>query len=163
MTITEEQFERLYEEHAAGLFAFLVYRTGDSTLAEDVMADAFERVLRGRRRFDRRKGSEKTWLYAIALNCLRDQVRRSVAEVRALERTGGRAYGTESPQFDTVEGRDEVMRALRTLTTEEREAIALRYGADLTVPEIAKIIREPLSTAEGRVYRALAKLREEMS
>ena len=40
--------------------------------------------------------------------------------------------------------------------------IALRYGADLTVPEISKLTREKLSTVEGRVYRALRKLKNEL-
>lgn len=46
------------------------------------------------------------------------------------------------------------------LSDEEREAIALRYGADLTVPEIARLRGEKLTTVEGRVYRGLAKLRD---
>ena len=49
-----------------------------------------------------------------------------------------------------------------TLSDEEREAIALRFGADLTVPEIAEVLGEPLTTVEGRVYRALRKLRERL-
>ena len=48
------------------------------------------------------------------------------------------------------------------LSDEEREAIALRFGADLTVPEIAKLTNERLTTVEGRVYRALRKLREHL-
>src|SRR5207302_10832505 len=81
-----DQFERLYEEHAQPLLAFLVYRTGSRPVAEDILADTFERVLRARRRFDPRKASEKTWLYSIALNCLRDSVRKQAAESRAMER-----------------------------------------------------------------------------
>ena len=52
--------------------------------------------------------------------------------------------------------------AFPRLSDEEREAIALRFGADLTVPEIAKLTGERLTTVEGRVYRALRKLRKEM-
>src|SRR3954463_8674008 len=84
----EMDFERLYETHAQALFAFLAYRTGDRALAEDLLADTFERVLRARRRFDPRKGSEKAWLYAIAMNLVRDHHRRQGAESRALERVG---------------------------------------------------------------------------
>ena len=62
----DSDFERLYTEEAAGLFSFLAYRTGDRALAEDLLADAFERALRGR--FNPRRGSAKTWLYSIALN-----------------------------------------------------------------------------------------------
>jgi RNA polymerase sigma-70 factor (ECF subfamily) len=48
------------------------------------------------------------------------------------------------------------------LSDEERDAIALRFGAALTVPEIAKLLEQPLTTVEGRVYRALRKLRGEL-
>ena len=157
----DDEFERLYAAEAAGLFSFLAYRVGDRSLAEDLMADAFERALRSRRRFDRRRGSAKTWLYAIALNVLRDHARRAGAEARALERHGpGEAA---APGIAQVEHRDQVQRALTVLSAEEREAIALRFGAELTVPEIAEVLRQPLTTVEGRVYRALRKLRAELS
>jgi RNA polymerase sigma-70 factor (ECF subfamily) len=154
------EFERLYEAHSRPLLAFLIYRTGDRALAEDLLADTFERVLRTRRRFDPRRGSEKTWLYAIALNCLRDHARRQATEQRALERVGPPA-GEPSGE-PAVHDRDLVSRSLELLSDDERLAIALRYGADLTMPEIARVIREPLTTVEGRIYRALGKLRAEL-
>src|SRR5437588_5911616 len=101
------EFERLYSEHAEPLLGFLVYRTGDQALAEDLLADAFERVLRARQPFDRRKASEKTWLYTIALNLLRDHARRSSAGARALDRVSagvGEAGRVEPPE--AVEQRD---------------------------------------------------------
>src|SRR5687768_13207429 len=150
----DEEFERLYAAEAAGLFSFLAYRVGDRSLAEDLVADAFERALRSRRRFDRRRGSEKTWLYAIALNVLRDHARRTAAAGRALERHGATADAID-PAIAQVEHRDQVQRALTVLNPEEREAIALRFGAELTVPEIAQVLGERLTTVEGRVYRAL--------
>ena len=113
--------------------------------------------------FDRRRGSAKTWLYAIALNLLRDNARRAAAEGRALERVGPGARPAARTIGDAVEHRDVVQRALATLSPEEREAIALRFGAELTVPEIAEALREPLTTVEGRVYRALRKLRGELA
>jgi RNA polymerase sigma-70 factor (ECF subfamily) len=159
----DEDFERLYAEHAQSLLAFLVYRTGDRALAEDLLADTFERVLRARQSFDRRKASAKTWLYTIALNLLRDHGRRSAAGERAIDRV---VTGTQGPvdaaDFDAVDERDALYRALMRLSTDEREAIALRYGADLTVPEIAKVTRQKLTTVEGRVYRALRKLQKEL-
>jgi RNA polymerase sigma-70 factor (ECF subfamily) len=64
--------------------------------------------------------------------------------------------------LDVVERHDDLYRALETLSAEEREAIALRFGGDLTVPEIAKLKKEPLARVEGRVYRALRKLRDQL-
>ena len=161
--LRDENFERLYEEHAAALLSFLALRTGDRALAEDLLADTFERVLRKRRTFDRRRGSEKAWLYSIALNLLRDHARRSTVERGATERIGFER-GTEAHDrnLGQVEDRDVVGQVLGVLSAEEREAVALRFGADLTVPEIAELTGNSLTTMEGRVYRALRKLRAEL-
>jgi RNA polymerase sigma factor (sigma-70 family) len=179
LSISDDAFERLYEEHAQALFGFLRYRTGSTTLTEELLADTFERALRARRRFDPRRGKAKTWLYAIALNCLNDHARRQASEGRALEQVGALERVAAGPGFeagneheeidvgadrelDDVADRDLLNRSLAALSGEEREAIALRFGAELTVPEIANLTGEPLTTVEGRVYRALRKLRETM-
>jgi RNA polymerase sigma factor (sigma-70 family) len=131
-------------------------------MAEDLLGDTFERAYRARSRFDRRRGTEKAWLYTIALNLLRDRMRSKGAEERAFERTGGTldANPAADPALESVEERDRVRRALATLSPEEREAIALRFGAELSNPEIARVIGERLTTVEGRIYRALRRLRE---
>jgi RNA polymerase sigma factor (sigma-70 family) len=158
--LKDDEFERLYSAQAQGLFAFLAYRTGDRVLAEDLLADAFERALRGR--YNPRKGSAKTWLYAIALNVLRDHARRDAAYARASERLVPVPEGRLDGRLAAVEDRDELMRALATLSEEEREVIALRFGAELAMPEIAESLGVKLTTVEGRVYRALRKLRAEL-
>jgi RNA polymerase sigma-70 factor, ECF subfamily len=155
----ERDFELLYAAEAEALFAFLVYRTGDRALAEDLLADTFERALRARDRYDPERGSERTWLYAIALNLLRDSARRAQAQARAFERVVARP--ADGP-LEAVERRDDLQRALATLSAPEREAIALRFGADLSVPEVARLLGVPLTTVEGRVYGALRKLRERL-
>jgi RNA polymerase sigma-70 factor (ECF subfamily) len=154
-------FECLFSEHAEPLFAFLAYRCGDRGLAEDVLADTFERALRARRRFDPRKASEKTWLYSIAVNRLRDEVRRRGAERRAVERAASRLE-LAGDDFDRIAARDELRSVLALLPDAEREVIALRYGAELSVPEIAKVIGERRTTAEGRLYRGLGRLRDQL-
>ena len=156
----DADFDRLYRREAQGLYGFLAYRTGDRSLAEDLLADTFERALRARRGYDRRRGTERNWLYAIALNLLRDHARRAATEGRAVERIGPGASLTAESGAEDVERRDELQRALATLADEEREAIALRFGAELTVPEMAGALGLPLTTVEGRVYRALRKLRQ---
>src|SRR5436305_1996425 len=156
----DEAFERLYSEHAQALYGFLSYRTGDRMLAEDLLADTFERALRARWRFDCRKASEKTWLYSIALNLLRDQFRRNASEARALQHVMATTSVGSEGGIERISDRDLVARGLSALSEEEREAIALRFGAELTVPEIAKLTSQKLTTVEGRVYRALRKLRE---
>lgn len=158
-----EDFERIYERHAEALLRFLVYRTGNAALAEDLLADTFERVLRARRGFDRRKASEKTWLYTIALNLLRDDARREAVARRAVERVAaGQPDQQSRDAFAGLDQRDALRHAMETLSQEEREVVALRFGADLTVPQIAKLLRQKLTTVDGRLYRALRKLKNEL-
>jgi len=161
-SMREAQFERLYADHAQRLFGFLVYRTGDRTLAEDLVADTFEAAYRARSRFDRRRASERTWLYTIALNLLRDQARRSSAQSRAYDRSAA-ALKLDEPASQRalarVVERDRIMRSLAELSEPERECVALRFGADLSLKEIAAALGEPVTTVEGRLYRALRKLR----
>jgi RNA polymerase sigma-70 factor (ECF subfamily) len=151
-------FERCYTEHAEPLLRFVAFRVGDREIAQDIVADTFVRVLRSRSRFDPRKSSEKTWIYGIALNLVRDHMRREKVAERAYEAAAdsdGNSY--DATQF--IADRDELRQALAVLSEAEREVAALRFGADLTVPEIAKVIGEKVSTVEGRLYRALNKLR----
>lgn len=155
-------FTRLYSEHATSVYGFLSYRTGDRILAEDLLADTFERALRARRRFDPRRGGERTWLYAIALNCVRDHARRAAAETRALSRVADPSP-LSNGALDALESREALQEALSRLNDEEREVVALRFGADLTLAEIAAVIDEPRSKVEARIYRSLKKLRNRMA
>jgi RNA polymerase sigma-70 factor (ECF subfamily) len=155
----KDQFEQLYEEHAGPLLGFLVYRTGNRATAEEVLADTFERVLRSRSKFNPNRGKVKTWIYSIALNRLRDLHRRSEAEERALRKSEAGAPEAVA-DIDRFEERSTVAAALGQLDEMEREAVSLRYGADLTVPEVAETLGVKVSTAEGRIYRGLRNLKE---
>ena len=166
--INTSDFERLYCEHAGRLYSFLAYRTGSPTLAEDLVADTFERVLTARKPFDPRRSSEKTWIYTIALNRLRDLARQSSAEGRALSRMAieaenGSGNGAGGNGFEAVESRQIVMASLARLGEDQREVLALRYGSDLSLAEIARVIGKPRSTVESRLYKGLEHLRAELA
>ena len=155
----DDDFERLYAEHARTLLKFLIYRTGDRVLAEDLAADTFERALRKRRLFDARRGNSRKWLFAIALNLVRDHARRQTVERRALEGSAvGTSTGTEGG-LERVEHRDRLARALSELSPPDRDLVALKFGAGLSVAEIAEAIHQNPTAVESRLYRALRKLR----
>ena len=153
-----DDFEQFYVEHRERLFAFLVYRTGNRALSEDLLGDVFERAWRARARFDPRRGSPTAWLYTIAVNRLHDHHRRAQVERASLERVMSGAATSVEPAQEAVADRDRVMRALSSLNERDREIVALRFGADLTAPQIARVTEQPLTTVEGRLFRALRRL-----
>lgn len=148
----------MYAQHRGRLFAYLVYRTGDRALAEDLVGDVFERAFRARESFDPRRGTELSWLYTIAINRLRDHHRRSQFERAALEQVATERSPLAETPLDSIPDRDRVMRALQALNPREREVIALRYGADLTAKQISRATGLTVTTVEGRLFRALRRL-----
>lgn len=150
-------FTRVYEEHVWRVFGFFGYRLRDRDLAEDLTQATFERALRAWPRFDPARASEGTWLLAIAHNLLVDQHRRTSAEPVAEvdERLLSSVDGPEvriglSPELDA---------ALGQLSDREREVIALRFGGDLSGPEIAELLGISLANAQQILSRSLRKLR----
>jgi RNA polymerase sigma factor (sigma-70 family) len=155
---TADGLGRLFRQEAPGLERFLTRRTADAALAEELVAETFARALRSWHLYDDRRASARTWLYAIALNCARADRRRAAAERRALERVTPAGDHDPSPH-DAVALRVDLAGCLDALTPEEREALLLRYGRDLSMRQIADATGTSLTTADGRVHRGLRKLR----
>ena len=158
----DHDIERLFAEHSQRLYAFVAYRTGDPSVAEEIVGDTFERVVRTRRRFDRAKGSEQSWIYAIAVNLVTDHQRRAGVERRALHSAALANGSAPSDPLARLADSDELLRALDRLEPDVREVLALRYGADLRLKDIAKVVGRPLSTVHERLHRGLRSLQAEL-
>jgi RNA polymerase sigma factor (sigma-70 family) len=136
------------------VYAYVAYRIGDGPNAEDVTSETFERAFRYRSSFDARKGEPIAWLVGIARHCIDD------------ERTARRPEPSdelEEHSTGDVEGETVLRLELRTavlkLSPRERELVALRYGADLKVRQIAELLGERTNTIEVALHRALGRLR----
>src|ERR671935_101794 len=76
------------------VYAFVAYRLGDGPDAEDVTSETFERALRYRESYDRRKGEPLTWLIGIARRCIDDglALALTIGLLAALAPVGGATY-----------------------------------------------------------------------
>lgn len=153
-------FATTAEEHLDDVYAYLVYLTRDRSLAEDLVADTFEKALRSWRRFDARRGSARTWLCQIArttaLDWFRAEERRHRREERAAPPEHVDASFAEglSPDLET---------ALAELSAAEREVIALRILLELDGDEVARVLGISPTAVSTRLSRALKKLEEKVS
>ena len=139
------------------VYAYVAYRIGDGPEAEDVTSETFERALRYRDSYDGSRAEPVAWLIGIARHCIADALaarRPTVADPPDVADDG-------DLEEETVR-RLALGAAVARLEAADRELIALRYGADLTVPEMAELTGNSLTTMEGRLYRALRKLRAEL-
>ncbi len=151
------------------LMRYLLYLTGNRELAEDLFQEVWMRVLVRGGQFNGRARFE-TWLFTIARNLVIDQRRKrtlcsldELVEGNEDDRPMSFEIADDEPTpFDKVanlQDRERIAAALLTLDTLHREVLVLRFHEELSLEEIAKVTRAPLSTVKSRLYRGLAMLK----
>jgi RNA polymerase sigma-70 factor, ECF subfamily len=155
------------------LLRYLLYLTSNREMAEDLFQEVWMRVLvrgaqfNGQARFD-------TWLFTIARNLVIDQRRKrtmsSLDELFEGHNDDDRpmtyevANGEPTPfdRFSNLEDRQQIASALLQLDTLHREVLVLRFHEELSLEEISKVTRAPLSTVKSRLYRGLAAIKPKL-
>jgi RNA polymerase sigma-70 factor (ECF subfamily) len=158
-----DAFAALVHRHRDRLWAVAVRTTGDREEAADALQDA---LLSAFRRADTFRGEAKvsTWLHRIVVNACLDRMRRQRARpVDPLPEDEDRFGALADPpaQVDPAEAgerRADVLRALATLTEEQRTAIVLVDMEGYTVDEVAELVDCAPGTVKSRCARGRARL-----
>ncbi len=159
-----DAFTAAYDEHVWGVYGFFGYRVASREEAEDLTQLTFERALNAWNRFDPERASARTWLLAIARNLLVDHYRRASADADPIGEQDaelGRLGSTPGPESQLGIEPD-LERAMEALSDRERELIAMRFGGELTGPEIAELTGLTLANVQQILSRALRRLRSEL-
>lgn len=159
----------LIEAYSGRVYALVYRRCGDPELAEEITQATFVKVV-GKLGEYREQGRFEAWLFRIALNGLRDEMRRKGRQAVTVDFGGtppesfGRVAGGPAPgeSLENEERYAMLRGAVARLPEADRELIELRYTAELTFAQIAETLGEPLGTVLARGHRALKKLRELM-
>ena len=155
-----EQFEQLYRSSAADVYAYVASLLRDRTAAEDVTALAFERAFRRRALFDVRRGTPRSWLFAIARNAALDELRRRRRSGALLHDVADTTSELEDLDPDLADRRLLVREGLAELAAGDREVILLKFVGRLSNAELARVLRCSESNAGTRLHRAIERLRE---
>jgi len=159
----QHEIERLYDGHAASLFAFLLNFTRDENDTRDVLQEIFVKIaqepelLRGVR-------NERAFLIRFAHNLTIDLMRRRGARERTKENFAAETVSAFAPADDPDEGffRAELSAALADLPEEQRAVVHLKLWEGLTFEGIAEALEIPPNTAASRYRYGLDKLRERL-
>jgi RNA polymerase sigma-70 factor (ECF subfamily) len=159
----QQSFAAIAERHLDDVHGYLVYLTGDQTLAEDLTVETFERALRRWKRFDPRRGAARTWLCQLARSVALDHFRAESRRLRREDRYAVRELReVAAPSFG--EGLSpELERALAELSRAEREVVALRVVLELDGETAARVLGISQSACSTRLSRALQRLEREVS
>jgi RNA polymerase sigma-70 factor (ECF subfamily) len=162
-----QAFEVIYDRHASAAFSLAYRMTGRRGAAEDVVQEAFLSLWRSGARYDRTRGSVRTWVLGIVHNRAIDALRRNLRHdtrrasdegieerFEAKERTDLQAASSEEAA--------EVRTALASLPEEQSKAIELAYFGGFSHSEIATMLEMPVGTVKGRIRLGLEKLRGQL-
>lgn len=160
----EAAFTELYDLLAAPIFGVVRRVVRDQAQSEEVTQEVLVELWRTAARYDPAKGNASTWAMTIAHRRAVDRVRsaqaRSDREQRAAQQAVQRDFDTVSEQVAVRLEREQVRRCLSGLTDLQREAVLLAYYGGRTYPEVAELLRTPLSTIKTRMRDGLIRLRD---
>lgn len=150
----------LYQEHAAAVWRYARSRLPTDADAEDVTSDVFARAMRSMHTYDATRGTPRAWLTGIARNAVSDWWRRRKPEDPFADPpdTAGDIGDAAEPSLrsETIAG---VQAMLGILSDRELEAVALRFGAELSSTEVGDHLGISPTAARMLVHRAVTKLR----
>jgi RNA polymerase sigma-70 factor (sigma-E family) len=154
----EGGLEELYRSHAEDALRLAYLLTGERALAEDLVQDAFVKVMG---RFHDLRNRDSFWWYLrrTIVNLSRSHFRRRRVERAWLDRQ--RPEETAPAGADLGE-RDRMRRALMALRPEQRAAVVLRFYEDLSEAQTAELLGIPVGTVKSSVSRGIARLRTEL-
>lgn len=156
-------FAALYRRYLTPVYRYFYVRTGDVQQAEDLTAQTFVAVLEGLPRY-RERGTFAGWLFTIAARRLADHFRHrrptvaldSVADLPAPDLLP-EALAERAEQMARL-----VARALRTLSPDRAQAVALHFFGELSLSETGQVMGRSKVAVKSLLHRALRDLRERL-
>jgi RNA polymerase sigma-70 factor, ECF subfamily len=157
-------FEVIFDRHSGPAFSLAYRMCGRRAMAEDVVQEAFLSLWRSGARYDRRRGSVRTWILGVVHNRAIDAFRRGVVRESRNVPDDGLAEQMPARERTDVEvvRRDEATRVrsvLGELPTEQRQVIELSYFGGFSHSEISEMLELPAGTVKGRMRLGLTKMR----
>ncbi len=163
-------FDLIVKRYKDQLLNFVYRFVGNQEEAEDIVQETFLRVYRKRKAY-KRIAKFSTWIYTIAGNLSRTELRRrkrrklfSVTDMGFEDRDYEISDEGHNPenQVDGLIQEEIIQREINNLSPKFREVIILRDIQELSYEEISKIIKVPIGTVKSRVNRGRLKLQNEL-
>ena len=161
---SEQALSELYTLYFPRVYRYILARTGNTYDAEDLAEEVFIRVLEAIERFEWREAPFSAWLFRIAHNAVISQRRKEGARGRSAQLADGLATESTGPD-ELVESRltlNAIMAAAEKLPEAQRQVIAFRFAAGLSVAETARAMGKGEGNVKVIQHKAIVKLREMM-
>lgn len=161
----EAAWSRLVEDFSPRVYRVVVAQCRNPELAEEVTQSTFCTVVAKLSDYTE-LGRFEAWLFRIAMNRLRDEMRRRSRQALPMADDTLRALAPAAEAGDSPAEGEEVLdrlhRAMADLPEPEQQVLHLRHVAEMSFKTIAEVLDQPLGTVLARHFRAIKKLRERL-
>ncbi len=159
---TAEIFGDLYKEFLPKVYRYVNYRITDTNLAEDLTSIIFEKALVKFKSYSSEKAAFSTWIFSIARNTVIDHFRASGKAPVPMENTIKDNNSGTSPEDEMIKFEEyKILHScISQLGSQEKEIVSLKFGAEMTNRQIAKMTGLSESNVGVIIYRAVRKLRD---
>lgn len=154
-------WDEIYEETLPRIFHFFCYKVGDPEIAEELTAITFEKAWYSRNNYRKDLSDVFGWLLGIARHVAGDFFRKPIREVSLENIPEISDYAAMDDDLQRQWDIKRISILLYQLPSREKELIALKYGAELTNREIAKLTGLSESNVGTILYRNVSRLRKE--
>ena len=155
-----EAFSELYEHYMPLIYRYLLRRTGNVEVAEDLTATSFEKALRHLEKFQWKDVSFSAWLYRIATNTLVDHYRREgKRKETALQDLEGVLKSPMGAGEEEIEQVALLMDLVQKLPQSSQHVLALKFYQGLSHAEMCQVLGLSKKTLTMKIYRSLKALR----
>jgi RNA polymerase sigma-70 factor (ECF subfamily) len=161
--LDQQTIGAIYDQYFSEIYRYVLYRIGDSVLAEDITSDVFLRLLESARGRSAPQTNLKGWLIGTASHVVTDHLRRKYRrpEQEISESLPDLTPGPVS-EVDQREQNRIVQNAYAQLTPEQQHVLALRFGQGYSLDETAAFMNKNVNAVKALQFRALAALQREV-
>ena len=149
----------IYDTYSPGLYRYTMRLLGDACLAEDCVAETFERFLMSIRKGRGPRDHLQAYLYRIAHNWVVDFYRKHEKTFELSDALRSEAEIPEEAAAKHIRQK-QVRRAIRSLTPDQQMVVSLKYLEDWCNEEIARTLHKPVGAVKSIQHRALKSLQK---
>jgi RNA polymerase sigma-70 factor, ECF subfamily len=157
LQMDEDTFRGFYARTSGMLWAYFSRATGNAHTADDLLQEAYFRLLRARVNFES-EDHRRHYLFRIAANLVRDGYRRRRPD-HQLDQNSEAELQAEGDLAQQTQQRTDLQRAMAHLTQRERDLVWLAYGQGSSHVEIAGALGLKTGSIKPLLFRARRKLR----
>lgn len=159
----EQAFRQIYEFYFPKIYSYIIKRCGHQQTAEDITSQVFLKAFTKLPGYRITRAPFGAWVFKIATNSLTDHYRKNPSNVELSSDTLPEFEDNSSSADDHIlllENKQKAYSLLSVLSKDDQHILQLRFFAELSVKEVAQVLKVTENAASVRIYRALNRLKK---